>query len=321
VTARAADSAPPVREPLVGVVVLNWNGIDDTLACLDSLRRGTFGNYELVLVDNGSDEAEVERLRQLTGVTLIEHRENVGFTRGNNAGIRAALARGCSHVLLLNNDTVVEETMLERLVGAVERDPRIGIVGPKIHYFDEPGVIWFAGGTVDLWRGESAHVGMGERDDGRYDAAEDVDYVTACAMLVKRAVFEEIGGLETSYFIYFDETDFCVRARRRGFRVVMAPDARLLHRVSRAMGSGSARYWFHFTRSRVIFLRRHASRLQRLTAAAWILLVDVPRMNLHFVRRRKLDCVAPFLRALVAGLRSPVPDRLARNGALESAPN
>ncbi len=313
-TAAGASAAADPVAPLVGIVMLNWNGLEDTTACLESLRRTASVPYRVVLVDNGSDEEERRLLRQIPDITLIENEENLGFTRANNAGIREALARGCTHVLLLNNDTIVDEQLLAELLSAVDEAPEIGIAAPKIYYFDHPDILWFAGGRVDFWRGDSAHIGIGERDAGQYDHVRDVDYVTACAMLVKRAVFEDVGELDPAYFIYFDETDFCVRARRAGYRLVLAPRARLLHKVSGAMGSGSANFWFHFTRSRVIFLRKHASALQKATAAAWFLLVDVPRMNVHFLRRGKLDCFGPFFRAIGEGLRYPVAGDGTRTG-------
>jgi len=295
-------------EPLVAVVLVNWNRPQDTLECIESLRHMNYRRFLTILVDNGSTDGSLEAFSVLEDVELISNGANLGIARANNVGIRRALEAGADYVLLLNNDTIVDGDMVRILVETCEADPTIGMVGPTMYYHDEPTTIWYAGGRIHPWRGDTSHVGMLEEDRGQYGEVTDTDYVTSCAMLVRREVIEQIGEVDPAYFIYFDETDFCVRAQRRGWRVVFVPHARLWHKISRTMGAGSARYWFHYTRSRLVFVRKNFTPVHRAAALAYIALLDGPRMVGHFVRRRKLDCIEPYLRGLREGLTMPITD-------------
>ncbi len=291
-----------MAEPLVAIVLVNWNNASDTVACIDSLHAADYGRLHTILIDNGSSDGSREVLARLPGVDFIDAGENLGIARANNLGIRRALDLGADYVLLLNNDTVVDPAMIRGLVETCEADPSIGIAGPLMYYHESPRTLWFAGGRVNVWTGDTRHVGMLEEDRRQYDRVADTDYVTSCALLARREVLQEVRGVDPAYFIYFDETDFCVRARRLGWRAVIVPEARLWHKISRSMGSGSARYWFHYNRSRIIFIRKNLSAAQRFTSFCFIALVDAPRMLAHFARRRKLDCVLPYLRGFREGL-------------------
>ena len=291
-----------MAEPLVAIVLVNWNNEPDTVACIDSLRRAEYGNLHTILIDNGSTDGSREALARLPGFEFIDAGENLGIARANNLGIRRALERRADYILLLNNDTIVDPGMIGALVDTCEADPEIGIAGPIMYYHESPRTIWFAGGRVNRWTGDTRHIGMLEEDRRQYDRVFDTDYVTSCALLARREVLEAVEGVDPAYFIYFDETDVCVRARRLGWRAVVVPHARLWHKISRSMGSGSARYWYHYNRSRMIFIRKNLTPAQRLTSLCFIALYDAPRMVGHFLRRRKLDCVLPYFRGLREGL-------------------
>ncbi|MBI4719877.1 MAG: glycosyltransferase family 2 protein [Chitinivibrionia bacterium] len=225
-------------KPFVAIIVLSWNGKELTLACLDSLLGLAYENAKILLVDNASTDGTVEAVRKRFGgsVEIIRNAANLGFARGNNAGIEEALRRNADFILLLNNDTVVDAMLIDHLVGAMVRSPGIGIAGPKIYYFDPPDRIWFAGGEVFLWRGTAKHAGIRRRDRGQYDEERDVGYVTGCALMVRRAVVESIGMLDPSYRAYFEDTDFCMRAKRAGFGIRYVPHGKVWHKISRSTG-------------------------------------------------------------------------------------
>jgi GT2 family glycosyltransferase len=290
-------------EPSIAVVIVNWNGRQDTLETIESLRQNDYENFRMIVVDNGSTDGSLEALRPLDDVALVENGANLGMAKANNAGVRRALESRPDQILLLNNDVKVAPDMLAQLGAALERDPSVGIVAPKMYYYDEPDVLWFAGGSISRWKGDSSHDGMEERDAGQYDDEREVDYVSSCAMLGRREVFEQVGPEDPSFFIYFGETDYCVRARNLGWGVRYVPQAVLWHKVSRTMGSGSPNYWQQYTRSRVIFVRWNFGLRQKLAALAYILLWDTPRLLAHFARRRKLECVPAYFRGLGEGLR------------------
>src|SRR5262249_3506361 len=149
----------------VAIVLLNWNGTEDTLACLRSLGQLEYGNATVTVVDNGSTDGAPERIRaRFPGVGLIENGRNLGFAGGNNVAIPPSVDAGADYVLLLNNDTEVAPDMLSRLIDVAERDPSVGIVGPKILYYDLPDTIWSAGGMIDAY-GQPGHAGADQPDD------------------------------------------------------------------------------------------------------------------------------------------------------------
>lgn len=234
--------------PSVHVVVLNWNGLADTIACLESCRRITYANLRLLVVDNGSTDGSEAALRaRFPDVELLQTGANLGFAGGNDVGIRHALARGADWVLLLNNDTVVAPDFVDGLVDTARTDPRIGMLSSKIYYFDPSDVLWYAGASMNPWLGYGRHRGEGQRDRGQFDAVEDTARPTGCSLLVSRAVCERVGLLAEEYFCYCEDLDWGLRTRSAGFRVVYAPASRVWHKVSRATGgarSGVSLYYY-----------------------------------------------------------------------------
>ncbi len=234
-------SIPPA--PLVYIVVLTWNGKADTLECLQSLRASSYPNARILVVDNASTDRTLEAVQAFsTSVEVIRNSTNRRFAGGNNVGIRRALEAGADFVLLLNNDTVVDKDLLSELVAAAQRDPGIGVVGPKIYYSSDPRRIWYAGGKIQWWAGWISHVGIRQIDSGQYRHTAETDYVTGCCMLVRRDVIERIGLLDERYFMYGEDVDWCLRARHAGYRIVIEPRAMLWHKLS--VSAGGHLSWF-----------------------------------------------------------------------------
>ncbi|TEU12046.1 MAG: glycosyltransferase family 2 protein, partial [Anaerolineales bacterium] len=243
--------------PHVLVIVLNWNGLVDTLECLESLACLDYPDYKVVIVDNGSMDGSVKAIREhFPDVTLIENEENLGYAGGNNVGLRYAMAQGADYALLLNNDTVVDPAFLRILVDAAEADPTVGIVGPTIYYHERPDVIWSAGGAIDWRRGSTRMVGLDEQDEGQFgQVLRTVDFVTGCAMLVRRAVLEQAELLDERFFAYYEETEWCVRASRAGFKIVHVPLACIWHKISPIAQADSPLVHYYMTRNRLLFLK------------------------------------------------------------------
>lgn len=249
--------------PRTAIVILNWNGLRDTLDCLASLERLDYPDYQVIVVDNGSTDGSIEAIRQrFPSVALLENGQNLGFTGGNNVGLRHALQRGAEYALLLNNDTEVAPDFLRRLVEAVEADAGIGIAGPTIYYHAQPAVIWSAGGAIDWRRGQTCMVGLNTPDEGQWGTApRSVDFVTGCALLIKRAVMEQAGLLDERFFAYFEEAEWCVRACRAGFQIVHVPQAKLWHKITPERRAASPLVHYYMTRNRLLFLK--------VTKAGW----------------------------------------------------
>ena len=268
------------RYPHVGIVVINWKRPDYTVACLRSLGALDYPSYQIVVVDNGSENGTPGLIRdRFPAVKVIENGRNLGFAGGNNIGIDHLLQSGADYVLLLNDDTEVAPDLVRILVQVAESDRRIGIVGPKIYYYDQPDVIWSAGGAVDRF-GQARHLRIDEHEDGSPRTVRDVDYVTGCAMLVRRKLIERVGPLDERFFAYFEETEWCARARRVGFRVVYVSQARMWHKLKAETRGHSRLYQYLMARNRLLYLKcsgagpwvisRAALGLLR-TAASWSL--------------------------------------------------
>jgi GT2 family glycosyltransferase len=241
--------------PRVVVIILNWNGKDDTLACLHSLGAVSYPNFEVVVVDNGSSDDSVAAIRdRFPNQAIVETGQNLGFAGGNNIGLQWARERGADYAFVLNNDTIVDPHVLSWLVESAESDPQIGIVGPKIFYHDDPGKIWSAGGVIERpWRPTMR--GLDVLDDGQHDTACEVDWVSGCALMIRTDVVEQVGSIEPSYFMYYEEIDWCCRVREAGFKIVYVPEARLFHKIQPRRQELSPRYIYLMTRNRLLFVR------------------------------------------------------------------
>jgi GT2 family glycosyltransferase len=252
-----------VDGPLIAVVVVNWNGRHLLDSCLTSVLEQQPAPDRVIVVDNGSTDGSLAHLRtRWPQVVALEAGANLGFSEGNNLGIRDALVAGADYVLLLNNDAELLPGALGELLAALEETgPAVWAASPKILYRAKPDVIWSAGGRFDWWRGLPIHRGWDERDDGQYDRAELMEFGTACCLLVRARIFLEVGLLEDGYFMYFEDAELSARAARTRARVAYRPAARVLHDVQgSSAGSGdgpSPAMLYYWTRNRCRFITRN----------------------------------------------------------------
>lgn len=257
--------------PLVAIVVLTWNQRDLTLDCLASLAEMNYPSdrLQIIVVDNGSRDDTVVAVRErFPHITVLENGDNLGFAEGNNAGIRHALQGPAEYIMLLNNDTAVDRQMLSELLAAMEQFSDVGIVGPKMLYFDQPDVIWCAGNRIDWRSGGSIRMQAEEPDSEADREPREADFITACAILLRRQVIEQVGILDQRFFIYYEETDWCVRATKAGWRILYVPSARLWHKVSAAMGTTSPATDYYMNRNVLLFLAKNLNGLARIQAVS-----------------------------------------------------
>src|SRR5688572_29133447 len=241
----------------VAIIVLNWNGLKDTLACLASLAQLDYPNTVLIVVDNGSTDNSVPTLQAAyPQVVLIATGENLGYVGGNNRGLEYARQVGADYALLLNNDTEVSPDFLQLLVEAAEQDSQTGIVGPTIYYFDQPEAIWSAGGAINWQQGDTYMIGLNQIDQGQFgQLPRPVAFVTGCALLIKMAVIEQVGCLDSRFFAYYEETEWCVRVSRAGIKTLHVPSAKIWHKISLVAREASPQVHYYMTRNRLLFLR------------------------------------------------------------------
>jgi GT2 family glycosyltransferase len=229
-------------ESRIGIIVLNWNGLEDTRACLGSLFHLDGPLPQIYVVDNGSSDGSVEALKHEFGekIVLIANERNLLYAGGNNVGIERALTDGFTHLLLLNNDTFVDAAMLRELVKANVAWGN-AIFCPKIYYAKDANRLWYAGGKFSLKRARAEHRGIREEDHGQYDRIEETDWATGCALFAPRMVFETVGLLDENFQLYSEDLDYCLRAKKAGFNIVYVPTAKLWHKVSAAIGGNLSR--------------------------------------------------------------------------------
>lgn len=306
-------------EPRVAVLVLTWNGRSDVLECLASVGRLDYGNFETVVVDNGSTDGTVEEVRRrFPGVAVLENRANLGYAGGNNAGMRFAASRGAEYYFLLNNDLVLDPGCLRELVAAAELHPEGGMFGPKTYRYGSDRVLDFAGGIFDWREGRTRSIGTGEPDRGQYDEVREYDFMNGHALLVRKRVADEIGLLDEEYFIYNEETDWCIRSGKAGHACIYVPRAVVWHKVSRSELSLSRIYLL--ARNQILFMRKNASRAQWARFLLGYCAVQFPRRILGCLKRGQWTEAAAVAKAAGWHLgmwrrRNPLSAVLAREGA------
>lgn len=248
------------RDPHVVVVILNWNGKRDTLECLSSVRAINYPSFEIVVVDNGSTDDSVAAIKaHFPGISVIETGENLGYAGGNNAGMRYAIQQGADYVLLLNNDTVVDRSVLTALTRAAAKIGGDAILAAQIYFYSDPDRIWYAGARIVRETATTYHEGYRAVDG----AAPHVDmvetgYASGCAFFIGTSLLARIGLFDERFFLLYEETDLCSRAERVGVKSYVVPDARVWHKISVSFGGmESPTYmYFHF-RNRLLWAEKH----------------------------------------------------------------
>jgi GT2 family glycosyltransferase len=252
------------------VSVLHWGDPADTLRCLASVAAATPPPAIVAVLDNGTGTLDAGALAAVApAATLVRVPQNLGFAGGHDLLLARALAGGATHVLLLNNDATVAPDAIAELVRVATAEPRVGAVGAKVLAAEDPTRLWLAWGRV-TWRAALVErVGRGAPDGPAFDGVRAVDWIPGCAMLLSREALDAVGTLDERFFAYHEDVDWCVRARAAGFRILFAPDARVVHRGEGGRGiANPARYLS--ARNTVLFARKHGGPAQWLTLAATI---------------------------------------------------
>jgi GT2 family glycosyltransferase len=295
-------------DPSVVAIILNWNGLADTRECLNSLRAAEYDNLRTILVDNGSssDEAGTLEAEYADMIEVVRLPENRGFAGGMNAGIERALELSPDYVLLLNNDVIVEPQFLAKLVEQAKRLPKLAAASPKAYFYTAPRKIYSTGGKVSIWKGVARQVGRGQEDRGQYEKVARRDYADGMCMLIPRSALEKVGLFDEQYFAYWEETDWCWRAREAGLRCYYVPQSRIWHKAERSR-SPNARFHYLYRRNALLFVRKRGTALQFMTAIAMNVFVYGPA---YFIKHpRHIARAGAELRALVWHARNQPRER------------
>jgi GT2 family glycosyltransferase len=332
--------------PKVSIIILNWNNWNDTIECIESVYRIKYSNYDVILVDNGSTNDSVKQIKQhfneldenkldhfispLDGpkymaelnlkllsspiensngkhaIFLIETNKNLGFSEGNNIGIRFCCKNlNPDYILLLNNDVIVDPDFLDELVQAGEKMHEIGFVGPKIYYFDYNGrkdVISFAGASIDLLRGWFMIFGIDQMDNGQLDDQKIVDLLQGSCILVKRKVVKDIGLLDPVYFFYWEDADWCIRGKKYNWSSLYAPAAKIWHKGGKAStGMKNTFQIFYFARNRIIFMRKNSESKKYFIFLLYYFGFEFWKLCVYYTIKGNLGSLRTYLEATAEG--------------------
>lgn len=259
----------------IAVILVDYNGIKDTIACIDSIKASDcYGDITIVVVDNASKNNEAEEIgRKYNDVIAIRSPENGGFSEGNNIGIRYALDNGAEYITLLNNDTIIDKKMISTLKSKCQSDV---VAVPQMLYYDEPNKIWYGGGRIDYWTGNAKHDCMNQVDAPMVERI--VTFATGCCMMINATTLHKVGLLDESYFMYCEDTDFCIRLSLASIKIKFIPTAKLWHKVSSSTGGSDSPFsTYYMTRNRLNYVKKYKEQFY-ITAYPFTLISRYIRM-------------------------------------------
>lgn len=329
----------------MAIIIINWNGWKDTIECLESLYQNNYDNYQVILVDNASTDDSLENIKnylegkleihseyfkyrkenkpinfiefshnkcndieiETNDLILIKNQENQGFARGNNTGIRAALKiADPPYILLLNNDTVMDENFLTELVKTAESDLEIGFTGPKTYLYEYNDVIQAAGGgCIDFLRGESHELAFMEKDIGKYDESQGIEYVGGSCLLVKREVLKKVGLLDETYFMYWEDVDWCYNGREAGYKSFYSSKSKIWHKYG--ISSQDHFKTYYHNRNRLYFMRKHAPRNYYRKFISYYIMEVLKESFYQLIYQRNWKMFTSLFKGTIDGFKLKIP--------------
>lgn len=292
-----------MKKPLVCIIILNWNGLEETINCVNSVLKNDYQNYKIILVDNGSKDNPIETLKKkFPKIPLVINKENLGYAEGNNVGMRYAMKLKPDYILFLNNDVIVDKIWLTTLVAYSEKHKRVGIVGPKIYYLAKPDTIWFTGGKIDYDKGPFIHIDQGKKDTKENSIAKKVDYINGCSLLIKAELVKKMGAFDKKYFAYVEDIDINIRAQKLGYESHIIPDSKIWHVVSASTG-GEANPFKEFLKARnlIFFVRKNFKGQEKNRIMKKVLTLKLKDM-VTFIRYYNLSIPIAICKGIYQGL-------------------
>lgn len=256
----------------VYIILVNYNGVNDTIACIESIKKNEHNcEYKIIVVDNNSTDNSVEILSKNQDIHFIESHANNGFAIGNNIGIDYALKDGADYILLLNNDTIITENSISKLLNALKQNEDIGIVGCRIMYDDNKELINYCGGRFNWYKGITVHEHYKQKFNNDMPECMDTEFITGCCMLITKEVFEKVGYLPEEYFMYFEDADFCMKVRNANYKLKICTNVVIYHKVSSSSGGEYSEFAIKWiTRNRLIFLDKYKNYIKGKGTLAFV---------------------------------------------------
>lgn len=307
--------------PKVSIILLNYNGFEDTINCFQSIQKISYDNYDVILVDNASTDASINKIMTYLQdnnaehvffktpeiamdnimpkpkISLIQSLFNGGYGHGNNIGIKYALKNDAQYILVLNNDTIVDSGFVEPMVKICEEDKRVGIASGKIHFYNKPDVIWFNGGKFSPCTAKVEHFNFNEKDVGQVPR-EAVTFISGCLWLIPRKVFRDVGFIYEEYFMYMEDVEFCQRVLTKGYKLKIAKDSNILHKVGGSYsGQLSSFSVYYRSKNKVSFILEKLN--YRCKAQALFSLIFLESLRYIYIKR--LDLFKSHTKGIVFG--------------------
>ncbi|MDW7731314.1 MAG: glycosyltransferase family 2 protein [Methanolobus sp.] len=293
----------------MSIIIPTYNRRQDVLSCLSSLFELDYDNFEIIVVDTGStDETSYYVKEDYPSVKLIEYEEVLGVVEARNIGIESSKG---DFLLFVDSDNIVAPNLIRELLSLMEKDETIGFAGPKMYYHSDPGRIWYAGARINLLTSKTTYIGINEIDHGQYDEIKEVEHIPNVWM-VRKKVIDKIGGLDTIYRMTYEESDWAMRAKKAGFKVVFCPTAKVWHKIPllkdqkglrAVIGFDTPYRIYQMSRNRTIFMKRFASKFNFI----FYFMFFMHMLNIYylclFVQFRRFDLIRPLKNGIMDGVK------------------
>lgn len=266
-----------MNNKLLYVIILNYNGGEDTIRCIESVRKSNYNRFKILVVDNGSEDASHFLLgKMFTDIEILQSGKNLGYAGGNNIGIEYALKRGAEYICLLNNDVVIAQDMLSILVENLQEDDK-KVVGPAILFWNEERV-YSTGAIINFWKGTAKFINFEQSYRDIEKKPISCDYLEGTCLMFSERTLREVGMMPEEYFMYFEETEWCCKAKKKGYDVVCIPLAKLWHKGSASVNKIEGFKAYYENRNRVLFEKRNAPTIQKIFFYHYLVLQTIYRI-------------------------------------------
>lgn len=294
-----------MKKPSISILILNWNGKEDTLECLGSLNNIDYLNYKTIVIDNGSKDDSVKAIKKkYPQVKIIENKKNLGYAEGNNVGIRYALKNKAEYILILNNDTIVDKNFLTEMVKVAESDDKIGIVGLKVYNYGT-NKIQSLGIKNAFWAifFHKRGIGRNQEDEKQFEEDFGVEGVPGCGYLVKSKAIKKSGLFNKNFFVYYEEIDLFFRIRKKGYKLMVSSKSKIWHKEGATSKKVSGFVKYHQTRNSMIFIKRHFRFFKIFLFVMRYIFLQVPLMFfVLLIKNKDWKTFKQYLRGFCAGV-------------------
>lgn len=270
----------------IGIILVNYNGYEDTIECVKSIKKSTYRNYKIIIVDNASPDGSGNRLNDKylndSDIVVILNKENAGFSEGNNIGLEYIEKEKIDYILMLNNDTVVEPEFLYKLIEGARETNFEGLYSGKILYYFDKDRIWYAGGKYNYLKGTAIHEGVNENDDNKhYNMTKKMEFICGCCIFMNIDIYHQLGKLSDEYFLYAEDLDYSLTAQKLKIPMYYIPDARIYHKVSASTSKLSTLSQYYMIRNRFHIIRKFHRNYKKISAYIFTVLWCTKRIIRH----------------------------------------